>query len=353
MLCCVTMILKEPDDKRAQILELEALLSEAPATTKSKIEDTLKKLKSGISGENKTRFYLNDYFSKSQNCFLIHDLRIECDGRIAQIDHLLINRLLDIYVIETKQLHAGLKINENGEFSRWNKFAKSYEGMPSPFAQNQRHIDLLKDLFERFIAMPSRLGFTLQPRFRSRVLVNPDARIDRPKRFDTSDLMKSDEFCNHYSKEYDTINFIDVFSSLAKVCTPDQVKSIAMQLISMHKPITPDYRAQFGLSKTTAYDTNIQEEPTKNDAETIKPSMIEQPLANYSVHVCNKCQSQHLSIEYGKYGYYFKCKDCQGNTAIKISCDNAAHKPRLRKDGHQFFKECAECQSSQLFYTNL
>jgi hypothetical protein len=42
------------------------------------------------------------------------DLRIEHRGRVAQIDHLLINRWLDIFVLEPKNYDYGVKIREEG-----------------------------------------------------------------------------------------------------------------------------------------------------------------------------------------------------------------------------------------------
>jgi hypothetical protein len=45
-------------------------------------------------------------------------LRLEHNGRTAQIDHLLINRWMECYVLESKHFNAGLKITEDGEFMR-------------------------------------------------------------------------------------------------------------------------------------------------------------------------------------------------------------------------------------------
>src|SRR5690606_15352727 len=55
---------------------------------------------------------------------------------------------------------------------------------------------------------------------------------------------------------------------------------------------------------------------------------------------CKECRSHTGSILYGKYGYYFQCAQCQTNTAIKFTC-LAGHKPRLRKAGSQFYRDCA------------
>ena len=46
-------------------------------------------------------------------------IRIDHRGRVAQIDHLLINRFLDIFVLESKNYYYGVKISEGGEFLVW------------------------------------------------------------------------------------------------------------------------------------------------------------------------------------------------------------------------------------------
>jgi hypothetical protein len=58
------------------------------------------------------------------------------------------------------------------------------------------------------------------------------------------------------------------------------------------------------------------------------------------------------SIQYGKFAYYFRCGDCNSNTPIKINCGIDDHKERIRKDERAFYRECAECKSSLVFFTN-
>ena len=43
----------------------------------------------------------------------MHDLRVEHAGQVAQIDHLLVNRLLQIYVLESNSFAEGLDVNEH------------------------------------------------------------------------------------------------------------------------------------------------------------------------------------------------------------------------------------------------
>src|SRR5690606_15808502 len=109
---------------------------------------------------------------------VIHDLRLEINGRVAQIDHLLIGRMLEVYVLETKTFSTGITINEHGEFSL--PYEGKEIGIPSPIEQNNRHIRVLEDAFKE-IGHPTRLGIPMPPSFRSVVLVSPKATIKRPK----------------------------------------------------------------------------------------------------------------------------------------------------------------------------
>ena len=81
------------------------------------------------------------------------------------------------------------------------------------------------------------------------------------------------------------------------------------------------------------------------------PAVAEQQKVDSGVK-CRSCESGNLSVQYGKYGYYFKCADCDGNTPIKVSCGKEDHKERIRKDGPKFFRECEQCKTSSLYFVN-
>ena len=75
-------------------------------------------------------FQCNRSAISCKNRIVIHDLRLELNGRVAQIDHLVLNRLLEVYVLETKHFTEGVSINDQGEFSIW--FGGKPRGIPSP-----------------------------------------------------------------------------------------------------------------------------------------------------------------------------------------------------------------------------
>lgn len=337
------MLLKSADKKDDQIAELEQLVSIAPADRKAKIEQELRNVRAGLKAEQEAAYLIDFHLKDSKNTLVIHDLRLEVGGRVAQIDHLLLHRTLTVFVLETKSFHAGLKITEDGEFLRWNGYKKTYEGMASPLAQNERHIVVLEDAFKK-IDMPTRLGMRLSPTLESYILVSPNARVDRPKKHDTSRVLKADMLMDAIDKRFEKEGLLETIASMAKFVSSDTIMDIGRQLVRQHQPIKFDCAARFGLSEVSPA-VSVVEQP----APKAYVAASGQPDSNPK---CRSCASGNLSAQYGKYGYYFKCTDCDSNTPIKIGCGKDGHKERIRKDGPRFFRECEQCATSNLYFVN-
>lgn len=337
------MILKSADDKSVQIQQLENLIAAAPADKKTLLEQELRNLRAGIKAEQDAAYFINFDLERSQNTVVIHDLRLEINGRVAQIDHLLIHRTLNVFVLETKHLHAGMRITETGEFESWNAFKKCYEGMASPFAQNERHIAVLKEALAR-IDMPSKMGLRLSPVYHSYVLVSPKSRIDRPKKFDTSHVIKADMLGKALDDMFEKAGVLDAFGGFARFMSTETLVKAGQTLLRMHRPAKFDYAVRFGI------------QPQQTPVVPVAPVATTPVIAsnNPPTHqpVCRDCNSQNITIQYGKFGYYFKCSDCDANSPIKISCGKDGHKERIRKDGLKFYRECADCGTSTLYFTN-
>jgi uncharacterized protein YidB (DUF937 family) len=246
------MILKEADSKNAQITELESLLAHSgvPDDKKTRIARELKFLRAGIKGENESAYDVDFFSGAHENRIVIHDLRVEHDGRVAQIDHLIMNRLLEVYVLETKHFSEGVSINEQGEFSIW--FGGKPQGIASPLEQNDRHVAVLRDVFKS-LKMPTRLGIRLQPTFESLVLVSKNARIGRPKQFDTSRVLKSDQLQSWISKNLDSISPL----MITKIVGMETLTDIARQLVALHRPLVPDFHAKFGVTEAMLQQADL------------------------------------------------------------------------------------------------
>jgi hypothetical protein len=351
------MLIKQPDDHSEELTQLEQLAKSATGNAAKYAARDLAVRKAGLKGEAESAYQIDFHFAASRNWAVIHDLRLEHNGRTAQIDHLLINRWMECYVLESKHFNAGLKITEDGEFMRWSDYKRTYEGMASPLLQNERHIDVLRDMMST-LELPTRLGLRISFAFHTIVLVSPTARIDRPKKFDTSRVVKADQIKERIWRDIDQENaLIGIVKTAAKIVSGDTVRDVAQQLANLHQPVAwpmpaygsaPKVMAAPPAKPTLRVAEPVASTPVEPTKSTAPPAPAECPTSGPQ---CKQCQGHSGSNMYGKYGYYFRCSECQANTAIKFTC-LPGHNPRLRKAGSQFYRDCTECSSSDLYFTN-
>lgn len=244
------MIIKEADDRNSDLELLKSLAGRPDATEdqRKRIQQEIRNIQAGAKGEAEAAYELGFHYGSSKNWMIIHDLRIECEGRVAQIDHLLINRFLEFWVCESKHFAEGIAINEHGECSAFYG-GKAY-GVPSPIEQNRKHIAVLASVFKSgLVKPPTRLGFTIKPTFESVILVSKRARISRPKtKLDGLDaIIKNDQIKSRIDKAIDSdINVLNA----AKIVSSETIEEFARNLAAIHTPIAIDWHAKFGLSKT-------------------------------------------------------------------------------------------------------
>jgi hypothetical protein len=98
------MLLKSADDKSGDIVALEALVRRSDVVVRQRrsIEDEIWAIRLGMRAEADAAYQLDFDLADSKHWAVIHDLRIDVDGRVAQIDHLVISRLLEVFVCESK-----------------------------------------------------------------------------------------------------------------------------------------------------------------------------------------------------------------------------------------------------------
>jgi hypothetical protein len=241
------MLIKPADDRTPDLQALQALAArpDIQSDLRSRIEQEIRNIQSGIRGEQEAAYEIEFHYGQSRNWMSIHDLRLECAGRIAQIDHLLINRVLEVYVCESKRFAEGVAINEQGEFTAFHN--KRAYGVPSPLEQNRRHMAVLESVFKSGqVPPPKRLGLTIKPTLIGLVLVSKTARISRPKvKLDGLDaVLKNDQLKARIDKVIDADNNPLGF---AKLIGSDTLEEFARALASEHRPIRIDWAAKFGL----------------------------------------------------------------------------------------------------------
>jgi len=140
--------MKEFTEDNLQLNELEKLLKVAPKEVSTKIEQDIKLLSYGINGEKNIAYELKN---SHMPILILHDLYLEYKGLTAQIDYVVIDRKF-ILVIECKNMVGDIEMTSDGDFIRYFKGANGRvykkEGMYSPIVQNERHMELIKDILK-------------------------------------------------------------------------------------------------------------------------------------------------------------------------------------------------------------
>ena len=256
----MAVLIKSADDRQHDIDALTVLLARPDlyASTKQKIEQEIRSIRAGVAGEREAAYEIDFHYGDSDRLVVIHDIRIEVDGRVAQIDHLLLDRLLEIWVFESKHFAEGVGVNEQGEWvAYWN--GKPH-GIASPVEQNRKHIVVLREAFDKdLVKLPKRLGVKLKPQLRSLILVSSHARVSRPKtrtaaaRVDGLDtVVKVDQLATKIDEQKEKTSTLSTVGLLARLVSMETLEDIGRQLVALHRPIQVDWASRFGLDPTPA-----------------------------------------------------------------------------------------------------
>lgn len=309
-----SMRIKAADDRTPDIRALEALLIRRDVSddTRRRIEWELRTLQAGIKGEGDAAYEIELTFGRTEHLATIHDLRFEVDGFAAQIDHLVLNRLGEIWVCESKHFAEGVGVNEYGEWVRyWHGRAF---GIPSPIEQNERHILQLKRAFDDgLVPLPKRLGlFEMKPVFRNLVLVSNNARINRGRR--PSAVQGIEGVIKVERLKATVLEAIDKAPStrLLRAMGTEGLATFARGLASIHRPHPIDWASRFGIGSAP-----------ENQASAPQAAAAAQPASrgaptDPSGRPCQRCGGQTTFAEVAFCRYNSKrfmggtyCRSCQ------------------------------------------
>ncbi len=320
--------------------------------------------KAGRRAEEQMAFYLRRAFADSPNFRVFNSIRLEREDDAAQMDHLILHRF-GIIIIESKSVTSRVEINERGEWTRiWNSKPK---GMASPVLQARRQGDFLKrELADNAASLRGKfLG--IQTRFGAMPIniiaaISDEGVIKQPKKVVEEAVCKADQVPDRVRAIFERLkkdnSLFTLSTSGGYQLSEADVVRISDFLLSRHRPLTA--------GMTSAGAATASDGLLKAEMPAIGPSPLATPAPcpNSSVptgsaspsasegHACRNCQAMNFSVEYGRFGYDFKCSDCGGNTPIKAECAGCGGKARIRKSGPQFFAECTGCGRANLFYVN-
>ena len=293
-------------------------------------------------------FYLRRFFGSSADVDVLNYLRVDLNGEVAQMDHLVLHPF-GLLIVESKSVSNGVKIADDGQWMRYYNGKPS--GMQSPITQAQLQGMLLKELLEKTVKQK---GFFDQVRFDALVAISDGGTITWPKSGALPEVCKADQVPDRINKR------VEQFRKLRKepdILTADHRRVIGDFLLKAHKPLEryatqaapqpkveeprPEYKVSPASPINKAPDINWGREPKAASRPAVFPSKC-----------CKHCQATRLEARSGQYGYYFSCRDCNKNTPIKFSCMACGGEGKIRKQGDSFFAECKVCSESNLFHNN-
>ncbi len=298
--------------------------------------------KAGRAAEEQMAFYFKRFFGDDPDILVLNGIRLEANGDAAQVDHLIIHSH-GLVVVESKSVHGKVQIKEDGQWIRW--YANQSRGMASPITQAR-----LQEKFFRSVLGKAAKNEDLFARLPIDlfVAISDQGVILWPPSGPIPGVCKADQIPDKIVESHQS----KVKAGGNLVLSPVNREKIAAFLVANNKPLV---KVTTEVAEPTA-EYSVPG-PTPNPLATApqeihSPSSENAPQDSAEVStVCRTCKSSNLSVQYGKFGYYFKCGDCDGNTPIKLTC-SAGHKERIRKEGAKFFRECAECKISELYFEN-
>lgn len=341
-----------------------------------------RKLKAGFEAERQMAFYLNRAFANDSAVYILNDLRLvdpeqpEHDGSpgVCQMDHLVVHRC-GMFIIESKSVHDEVSVRGDGSGGdEWTRRYKGREsGFPSPIQQARRQAEFLRVFLQRnreqllgkvrpgfralakVIAGSDQRGFLNIP-IQIIVAISDSGKIRRVKgwkepvkpfhAFVTKADLAADKIREEFQKHQASgklLGKIDGDYGLW-VMQSEETVCVAEFLSESHTPLCSH--------EAVAEPKVVYQQPVvaiKTQAAK-SPELATRPC-------CKACQSTQLFAHSGRYGYYWKCQDCDTNTTMPTTCTVCNAKGsygkvvKIRKEGIKYFRCCEACKMEERVWT--
>jgi len=234
------VFLREESELKAQLAQLEAFLPQASEENKKKIEQEIQLLKAGIYGEEQIVYELKN---SHMPLYILRDIYLECGELSAQIDFIVVAPKC-VYILECKNLFGDIEINRNGDFIRTFQYGnwKKKEGIYSPITQNERHLELIRQIISEKRGVLGKLvvDSAFSKWYRSVVvLANPKTVLQ--------DRYAPKTVKNQVIRGDGLIRYLKECEAQSKEVTSSEknMKELAESFLQRHKSVRKDYTEKF------------------------------------------------------------------------------------------------------------
>jgi hypothetical protein len=260
------IFLKEASTTAAQIERLKELMEKATGKVRDDIAREINLASYGEIGEKNIAFELKN---SGMPMYIIHDLHLQFEDLTAQIDYVVVTRKVNFF-IECKNLYGNIEIDNQGNFVRsysWNGRTVK-EGIYSPITQNQRHLDVLRQIgrSNRNNSVTKAMYDRWFDDFNKSIVVlsNPKTILNAkyaPKEIKDK-VIRADQV-------------IAYVKNVEKQCkemknNDKRMQSVAEGLLSLHTPIPTDYTQKYVELINSQSETAVRQAP-------VPPIIVEKP----------------------------------------------------------------------------
>jgi hypothetical protein len=280
------------------------------------------------------------------------------------VDYLLAH-LHRMIIVESKSVTTEVRVNEHGEWCRM--VHGRPRGMASPIEQARRQWEFFRSvlnahkesLLARILGLQG--TFTAMP-LEVLVAISDDGIIRRARGHELPEVLKADQVSERIREmlqEHRRVNSLFSFNFKKagyELSREEQGRVVAL-LLQRHQPFErgspPAEAGSRPTNVTTAASIHISVEPSRHavarGAVASRDATLSEPPDQLT---CRACRSRALSVECGRYGYYLKCDECDGNTPIRAACANCGERARIRKSGREYFADCTPRGTSAPYFVS-
>lgn len=277
----------------------------------------------GDAAEKQMAFYLRRAFADRDDVLVFNDLRLVEGSDACQIDHLVLHSG-GFILVESKSVTSKVKVNRRGEWSRlWDGH---WKGMASPVMQGRLQADFLRKVLQANREHLRNKMFRLKQKtftvvdMAVLVAISDTGIIQREAADLAPEAIKADQV-------------VEVIRALiTEQCAACSLRTLVFgREEEIRAPLDPDEIERIRTFLLDRHRPLIVAAPPPPEPE---PEPEPGPLAVGTA--CKHCAATDLEIRHGKFGYYWKCCGCGGNTAIdKTAPDGSTG--RIRKERESFF----------------
>ena len=311
----------------------------------------------GRRAERQMAHYLDRHFRDRKKHHVLHDVRIEHEGEVAQMDHLVVHGF-GIAIVESKSVSTSVRINAAGEWER--QWDGHWRGMPDPILQGGRQGLVLKrllvsregELLDKLLGV-FRGTFTLMA-LDVFAAISDDGTIRRAKPGQAPRAMKADaipkateDLVVSYRRDARLFNpNLRAFAKAPRDFNEDELLRIGhfLRVQSTEVPAEPLAVPEPRMpSRPAAPNRSSPASRPETPTRTAAPVGTAAAQPTRSTVVCKACGGMDLEAVVGRYGPYAKCRSCSTNTAVKIACAGCGERVQLVAGSLGLDGRCSTC----------